>query len=95
MSSSIYNAVFGSSSSSPQSSSEKRNLSNTSLQDNTPDRQVQPKQAIYDISSPISSRVDIHANQSNDIAKMLEDMHARFNSLDTWFSTYRYVAGGW
>ena len=65
-----------------QSSSEKRSLSNTCVQDNSPDGQVKPKQAIFDISSAISSRVDIHANQSNDIAKMLEDMHIRFNSPD-------------
>ena len=96
MSSSIYNAVFGPSNSTPRTppfNIEKRNLSDTSINESSPDGQGQPEQPKVEISlisSPLSGNVHIHVNKTYDIAKMLRNLQARFYVLDnkkTRFST--------
>ena len=96
MSQTIYNAVFGSSSltgrSPPAStSSDKRNLSDTSIldQEHSPVEHSAAKQPRID-GSPLSSSV-INAEQPKDTQTMLEVMQARFNSLDLKLDSQQQV----
>lgn len=74
--SSIYNSVFGASSSSPPPTLDKRNLSDTSITENSP---IETKQARIE-GSPLSTSSTV--GQTKDLARLLEDMHSRFNALD-------------
>ena len=74
--SAIYNSVFGATSNSPPPTLDKRNLSDTSITENSP---IQTKQAKIE-GSPLST--SSLAGQTKDIAKLFEDLHSRFNSLE-------------
>ena len=66
--SAIYNSVFGATSNSPPPTLDKRNLSDTSSP-------IQTKHAKIE-GSPLST------SKTKNIAKLLEIMHSRFNSLE-------------
>ena len=69
--SAIYNSVFGATSNSPPPTLDKRNLSDTSITENSP---IQTKQAKIE-GSPLSTSSP--AGQTKDIAKLFEDLHSR------------------